>query len=127
MKELVSFKEGLQITPNHPIRKNGVWMRPRELQTGEDSRVESSLVFNLVLDRGHILVVNGVDCVTWGHGFKGKDIEHSFYGTRAVVDALSELAGFEDGFVTITDRNWRGKTNLSISASSFADSELVRF
>lgn len=26
-------------------------------------------VFNVVLDRGHILIVNSIECATLGHGF----------------------------------------------------------
>ena len=109
MKELLSFPCGLQITPNHPIRFEGKWIRPCDHARDKSIRVECAIVYNVVLDHSHILIVNGVECCTWGHNLRGDGIEHTFYGTNAVVHALSELPGFEDGFVTILQRGWQRK------------------
>jgi len=45
-------------------------------------------VYNFVLDRGHVLEVNGVAGVTLAHGSKDCVLAHPFWGTSAVVCAL---------------------------------------
>jgi hypothetical protein len=56
------------------------------------------LVYNMVLDMGHIIRVNGILSVTLGHGFTGPVIEHGFFGNKAaIVDALSKQPGFAEG------------------------------
>lgn len=100
-KGLVAFPGGLTITAKHPVRISGQWMLPGEMY---HQRVPSAsdYVYNFVLDRSHIVVVNGVECVTWGHGFEDENVEHPYYGTEKVIEDLAKLPGWDQGFVTVT-------------------------
>ena len=43
--------------------------------------------------------VNGICCVTLGHGLKGENVEHDYFGTEKVVNDLKRFESFEAGFV----------------------------
>lgn len=63
---LVTLPGGLHITAGHPIRWRGRWCRPVELPTaGRAAAGLNSYVYNFVLERSHVLLVDGVECVTW--------------------------------------------------------------
>ncbi|KAH3761987.1 Voltage-dependent calcium channel subunit alpha-2/delta-2 [Pelomyxa schiedti] len=107
---LVMFPGGLKITPHHPALLHGSWRKPSSMVGSPGvSEVEnpSGVVYNLVLDSAHVLVVNGIACVTWGHNLKGNSEEesrvlyHSFYGTEKVVEALKILSSWESGFLQV--------------------------
>jgi hypothetical protein len=103
---LVEFKSsGLKITKNHPIRINGQWCLPKDRITGNDDvcLVESTEdVYNLVLDKKCVLLmVNGMGCVTFGHGYEGDIVYDDFYGTERVLDVISSLPGWDNGLVTV--------------------------
>jgi len=105
LSPLVEFKaSGLRITKNHPIRINGQWCLPKDQVNRTDICFVESLekVYNLVLDReGLLLVVNGIECVTFGHGIPGAIVYDSFYGTERVIETISNLPGWDDGLVTV--------------------------
>ncbi|CAF1540367.1 unnamed protein product [Didymodactylos carnosus] len=100
---MVSFGNGLIISPWHPVRIDGNWIFPCDI--GHESDIECEEVFNFVLDGGHIVIINGVECVTLGHNFKGKVIEHPYYGTSKVLDDLRKLDTSNSGYVEIKP-NW---------------------
>jgi hypothetical protein len=41
----------------------------------------SGFVYNFVLDKSHIVLVDGVECVTWGHELTEEGVQHAYYGT----------------------------------------------
>ncbi len=90
---------GLIITPGHPIRINGQWVFPRDI--GNETVVECEEVYNFALDVGHIVIINGIECVTLGHNFKGEVIEHPYYGTNKVLEDLRAMDVFNDGFIQL--------------------------
>ena len=90
----------LLITLAHPVHVDGAWRRSGEL-AGALAAPAATRVYNLVLDRSHMLLVGGHACATWGHGMEGDGIAHAFYGTRRVVDSLKAMAGWERGAVTV--------------------------
>lgn len=101
-KRMINFPGGLRITPKHPIRVDGAWRLPGELATGTATPCLDKCVYNVVLDRCHILLVNGVECATWAHGFSDdKIIAHPFFGTTRVLKALTALPGWQDGLVVV--------------------------
>eukprot|EP00928_Gymnodinium_smaydae_P023249 TRINITY_DN19261_c0_g1_i2.p1 TRINITY_DN19261_c0_g1~~TRINITY_DN19261_c0_g1_i2.p1 ORF type:complete len:303 (-),score=36.38 TRINITY_DN19261_c0_g1_i2:79-855(-) len=53
----------------------------------------------MVLSRGHVICISGVNCVTLGHGFLDANVQHSYYGTQAVVEDLQQYVGWADGFI----------------------------
>lgn len=89
----------LCITPWHPIRlSDGKWHFPADLAS-YNSRLISK-VYNLVLDQGHTVEAEGVECCTLGHGFQEDKVKHDFFGTVAVIDDLMKLPGWANGYPT---------------------------
>jgi adenylate kinase len=94
---LCELPSGLRITSKHPIRVDGEWQRPSELPEARTVQNSDGFVVNFVLrgddgrmhEHGHVLLVNGVECATWGHGLKGAVIGDAFFGTEKVVSALA--------------------------------------
>ena len=60
-------------------------------------------VYNLVLEGtdDHVPLVNGVGCVSLGHGLTGAVVGHDYYGSAAVLRDLSEQPGWRQGEVTL--------------------------
>jgi hypothetical protein len=85
----------LSITPWHPVRINNEWHFPADLR-GYSSRPILT-VYNLVLESGHIVNADDIECVTLGHGFTEPKVAHPFFGTGAVIDCLRGQPGWEVG------------------------------
>jgi len=102
---LVEFKStGLKITKNHPIRINEKWCLPKDLVRGNDVcyMTTTDSVYNLVLDRRQVLLlVNGIECVTLGHGIEADVVYDDFYATDKVIDTITALPGWETGLVNV--------------------------
>jgi len=96
---LLRFPGGLTITPRHPVRVDGQWRHPRDLGGAEPVPNPSGYVYNVLLDRCHVLLVDGLECITWGHGLA--DPAHEFFGSGRVVGALAGLPGWSRGLVLI--------------------------
>ncbi len=102
---MVKFLDsGLLLTKTHPVRIDGKWQKPVNLV--DNSRIvlcqgTTSSVYNLVLDRQQIgLVVNGIECVTFGHGIK--EAWHPFYASYDVIHVIESLPN-NRGFVVVND------------------------
>jgi len=98
-KELIYFRNGLSITHHHPVCINGEWRLPLGLGTSHAN--PSGLVYNFILDRSHVLLVDRVACATWGHGIEGDVVGHPYFGTDWVVNDVTAMAGWEEGFVSV--------------------------
>jgi len=98
-KRLVSLPGGLTITGGHPIRIDGEWKLPREIETAVAEANTSGKVYNFVLDRSHVVLVNGIECITWGHGLTDPVVKHSYFGTSQIISDLSQFSGWHSGFV----------------------------
>lgn len=104
-EKLIEFpSSGLKITQKHPVWFNNEWKLPVDIgRKHQDiacvSEIMSNIVYNFVLEHSHMLMVNGVRCVTLGHGIK--EAFHPFYGTSEVIDAIKVSPGFENGFVQV--------------------------
>jgi len=85
----------LSITPWHPIRRNGEWIFPAHVHGYQDRLVQT--VYNLVLSRGHIIDVEGIQCVTLAHGFREPGVAHDFFGTHVVIESMQRQPGFTEG------------------------------
>ena len=83
---LVQLDGGLLITPNHPVWQEGRWVKPHTL--AQPALYSCEEVFNFVLDKEHSVTINGVKCVTLGHGLQGENIEHAYFGTQRIVEDL---------------------------------------
>jgi len=93
----VALEGGLTITEGHPIRVGGEWVKPGEVRGG--GRVDGGCVYNFILSTNHILLVNGIECITWGHNLTEAGVAHAYYGTDAIVNDLKQMPGWKAGFV----------------------------
>ena len=84
-KILFVLPGGLAITGSHPMRINGEWTTARKLGNTVEMANPSGYVYNMVLDRAHIPLVNGIQCCTWGHGLTEEGVQHDYYGTDRVL------------------------------------------
>jgi len=102
---LVKLKEsGLKITPKHPIYFKDRWCLPVDLisECKADVVAGCDVVYNLILNRCHVLLVNDIPCVTLGHGLMKNPITYDkFYATHHVIDFLNKLPGAERGFIKV--------------------------
>ena len=106
---------GLVITPWHPIYDDSKkkWIFPIEL-TNEFNNQYSFIMptqikwlYNIVLETGHYICVDGFQCVSMGHNLLEFDsttkiLEHSYYGTNKVI---TDLEAFKDNLQIITLRD----------------------
>jgi hypothetical protein len=103
-KALCLLPGGLALTARHPIRVNGEWMLPKDhpnamqVLTGEEG-----CVYNVVLSQGHTIVLNGVECITWGHSIALPPHCANPYFSAPVLHDLARLPGWEapDGLVQV--------------------------
>jgi Mg-chelatase subunit ChlD len=91
----MSLLNGLCITPWHPVRVGGAWHFPADLVGYIDRPMPT--VYNLVLDRGHVVIADGVEAVTLAHWLVGPVVEHPFFGTDAVLRDLERVNGWDVG------------------------------
>lgn len=110
--ELVRLPSGLLLTLWHPVKVGGEWCFPAEIGVVED--VPCDAVYSYVVEKAPTtvsgdgawpyqseIVVDGTISATLAHGILGQDkISHPFFGTAAIVDALSRCEGWASGLVT---------------------------
>lgn len=105
---MVKFSTGLLITPWHPIRNSPVepWQFPAEMPQGVQGLSSIKAYYNLVLDSGHVVEINGYQVCTLGHGFTDNDvIRHPYFGTEAVIEDLKMRDGWAEGVVQLSPTN----------------------
>lgn len=89
---------GLIITGTHPIFLPMVgWVKPKDHTT---EIVTREVMYNLVLESEHNILINDIPCVTWGHDCKG-ELAHKFYGSSFEIE--NALCGLkkEDGQIIV--------------------------
>lgn len=87
---------GMKITPKHPVKIEGEWKYPKDVLPVVDAHCDN--IYNLVLDKNHVVCVNGNDLVTLGHEkCENEVIQHPYYGTRRVISDLKDIKGWNDG------------------------------
>ena len=91
---------GIKITPWHPVFIDK-WIFPANVAAIKHESID--YVYNVVLDKGHTLDINGLTCITLGHGMKGDVVEHAFFGTDAVINDLKKFDGYYEGFVQLNE------------------------
>ena len=98
-KRLCRFENGLLVTPGHPILHQGEWAFPRDVQAVE--RLECDAVYNLIVDRHHVVFVNDVPLILPGHGFEEGILKHEYLGTTRVIEDLKQVRGWSEGAITL--------------------------
>jgi len=89
----------LTITEWHPVLMRGAWHYPAVV--GEPVEMGLDHVINLVLASTHMLLVEGILCVTLGHQLTAPVAAHPFYGSDAVLDVLRAQDGWASGRVVL--------------------------
>jgi hypothetical protein len=94
---MVQLAQGIAVTPWHPCRlEGGAWTFPAELAPFAARPLRT--VYNLVLDRGHVIESGPYQFVTLGHGFQEAPLRHAFFGSKErIVASLEKQPGFEEG------------------------------
>ena len=87
----------LCITPWHPIRlkAGGKWVFPADHYLFGERLIQT--VYNFVLNKGHVVDVEGFECITLAHGFQEPVAKHDYFGTSAVLNDLAKQPGFFQG------------------------------
>ncbi|CAF0945756.1 unnamed protein product [Rotaria sordida] len=88
--KMVIVENDLIITAWHPIRLSSQWIMPCSLVSSVHE-ISCDAVYNFVLDQGHTVFVNDIECVTLGHGFQEDVVRHAYYGSQRVVKDLEKL------------------------------------
>ena len=78
---------------------NNQWIKPRDVAKARLMNCDA--VYNFILSGGHSVEVNGINCVTFGHNFKGQKVEHKYFGSKMIIEDLKKIEGFENGSVSI--------------------------
>jgi uncharacterized protein YegL len=110
----------LKITKWHPVKSEGIHNGQPTFPNDvvEFSKFTSTnyfvvekpkYVYNIVMEDDDYpwFTVNGFECVALGHGEKVNTVlAHDYYADK-VIDDLKQLEGWENGFVTVTQRKIR--------------------
>ena len=89
---------GLKITPYHPVFTNK-WEFP--LYLAACKTISCDYVYNLVVDREHVVIINGIKCVTLGHGYNQEVVNHPYFGSERVLNDLKKMKGWNNGLIQI--------------------------
>ena len=58
---------------------------------GSNTRCKDTVVYNVALEGGSSIKVNGIEVCTLGHGLTDNIVAHDFFGTARVLDNLKIL------------------------------------
>jgi len=95
---MVQLTPTVAVTPWHPCRRlgeTGPWTFPANLVQYAARPLQT--VYNLVLDKGHVIEADGYTFVTLGHGFQEVPLYHEFFGTERCIKTLEQQPGAADG------------------------------
>ena len=88
------------ITPWHPVYYEDKWNFPINIKSSE--KVYLDYIYNIVLETGHIMIINNIQVVTLGHNFTNdKVVQHDYYGSDKVISDLKKFDGYDDGLVIL--------------------------
>lgn len=110
-KQLIKFiNTNLEITNYHPIydEEYNRWVFPIDKDCISIELTEEDCVYNLVLENYHIVEVNSVKCITFGHNYNFDILEHPYFGSNKIIEDLNTFESFvTDGFVELNGDNIR--------------------
>ena len=102
------------LTPYHPYLNEVLhWVLGADT-VGQES-YPTSTVYNLVLDKFHIIKTpGGIRACTLAHGFTENVIAHPFFGTQAVVEDLKKCSGWSVGLPVYKDLQVRRSNGVIV-------------
>jgi hypothetical protein len=100
MIPMVLFNTGLGITPWHPVKEHNTWVFPCTLDPPIKTYVKE--YYNIVLEEGQIVNLNGFLVATLAHGFTDNEvIQHPYFGTNQVLEDLQQHPDWATGYITL--------------------------
>lgn len=102
--------DNLIITPYHPIKVENTWTFPVEI--AKVTNVYISDFYNFVLESGHSVLVEGVECVTLAHNLDEAVVKHEYLGTDMILRDLRKLEGWSRGHIDVRGFERDGRTKL---------------
>lgn len=97
--------DSLLVTEYHPILLDGQWQYPVDVSPSRSRTCEE--IYSFVLSSGHMMVIEGYQCVGLGHNFTSDPVvAHPYFGSKRVLDDLrnADQTGYEAGRVTLRSR-----------------------
>ena len=100
---MVQLSPHIAVTPWHPCRHRNETQWSVPFNYAQYTARPLQTVYNLVLDRGHVIESPGTwdttyQFVTLGHGFQESPLQHAFFGSKErIVASLAKQPGFEEG------------------------------
>ena len=91
---------GLKITAWHPVRIGNTFRFPCKLSDLYEYS-DCKYVYSFALDQGHTMVINDIECITWGHSFKDPVAAHPFFGSDSVINVLQKLDHDHTGHIDL--------------------------
>ena len=102
---IVHFDNGLSITRWHPVLIDGIWKFPADI-LDEHYRVLKltycDKIYSFALDNSHVMIINGIKCITLGHNIIDTVASHDYFGSNKVLEDLTQLQEHKNQKVTIT-------------------------
>ena len=91
----------LMITPWHPIRINGKWTFPENINQSSEKDCEK--IYSFILNKNHVIYINDIECVTLGHGIQNDDVvSHDYFGNmRKIINDLDKMRGWDEGKIIL--------------------------
>ena len=69
---------------------------------GELAMLPCQHFYNVVLSRGHVITINGVECITLGYHFENPKTQHPYFGSEQDIRKLQQDPGWAFGLVEKT-------------------------
>jgi len=101
--KLVELPGGLVLTPYHPVKLNDKWVFPAEVAPTTDR--PCTAVYSFVIANGTEMNINGIQCITLGHGRDEGILSHLYWGTRRVLDDLQRHSSWKTGLIDLTPQS----------------------
>jgi len=124
---------GALITPWHPIKfglhgKTETWWFPGELFSTYS--YPSSSMITLVLENHHVMIINGLKCITLGHNFTNHSkLIHPYYGTNKVIENLMYYfpEDYEHGKISVKSKHIGYHTTSTSTSTSTITHSVVYY
>lgn len=98
--QTVKFFSGLEITKYHPVYIDE-WVFPIDYSKTNEI-TQHNLVYNLIIDKHHIVFINDIQVCTLGHNLTDNDvIKHNYFGTDAVIRDYEKIKGYKTGEIIL--------------------------
>jgi Mg-chelatase subunit ChlD len=86
----------LVLTPWHPIMCIDQWIHPVSIEPMVNYNMPN--VYNLILDKGHIVSADDMLTITLGHGSDNPFLDHAYFKSKQkILDDMKNLPGFDEG------------------------------